>query len=268
MADRFIGPGWWLAPDGKWYPPHDHASYRSQDQARDGSVAGSGPSSPADGPPGPPRPPVARPPRPDHAQPWPGMWDLPGWTEQPACEALGLVRRWQDARGDAVVLAEIPEAPHPMCEDDDALWEWASRARTTDEVLVEATSVANGAAVRLATETAPTEAFGFIGQLWFRRKDAAWESPTGGEWMSWTVTCTDRGVTPIQRSHISSALVDLGLIVPDERAGPRPFAGRRLRPGEKRFLRYRPDDPIWDDRYLDHPLTRTRRLLAYLTPTT
>jgi len=22
------GPGWWIASDGKWYPPHLHPSYR------------------------------------------------------------------------------------------------------------------------------------------------------------------------------------------------------------------------------------------------
>ena len=32
MSDVFEGPGWWMASDGKWYPPHLHAdaSYRAR----------------------------------------------------------------------------------------------------------------------------------------------------------------------------------------------------------------------------------------------
>jgi hypothetical protein len=28
MTDTWQGPGWWIASDGKWYPPHLHPSYR------------------------------------------------------------------------------------------------------------------------------------------------------------------------------------------------------------------------------------------------
>ena len=32
MSDVFEGPGWWMASDGKWYPPEDHPDdqYRSR----------------------------------------------------------------------------------------------------------------------------------------------------------------------------------------------------------------------------------------------
>jgi hypothetical protein len=29
MTDRSQGPGWWIASDGKWYPPHLHPAYSS-----------------------------------------------------------------------------------------------------------------------------------------------------------------------------------------------------------------------------------------------
>lgn len=30
MSDAAQGPGWWQASDGRWYPPEQHPSYRSQ----------------------------------------------------------------------------------------------------------------------------------------------------------------------------------------------------------------------------------------------
>ena len=29
MTDTWQGPGWWIASDGKWYPPHLHPSYQA-----------------------------------------------------------------------------------------------------------------------------------------------------------------------------------------------------------------------------------------------
>ncbi len=56
MSDMSQGPGWWIASDGKWYPPHLHPDVRVRQpwEADDGHVAadsqppsGSGPSGPA-----------------------------------------------------------------------------------------------------------------------------------------------------------------------------------------------------------------------------
>lgn len=33
MSDVSQGPGWWIASDGKWYPPHLHPDYPAQSQA-------------------------------------------------------------------------------------------------------------------------------------------------------------------------------------------------------------------------------------------
>jgi hypothetical protein len=32
MSDVSQGPGWWIASDGKWYPPEDHPDYRPPPQ--------------------------------------------------------------------------------------------------------------------------------------------------------------------------------------------------------------------------------------------
>ena len=29
MSDIWQGPGWWIASDGKWYPPHLHPSVQT-----------------------------------------------------------------------------------------------------------------------------------------------------------------------------------------------------------------------------------------------
>ena len=41
MSDVTQGPGWWIASDGKWYPPELHPSVRAKAQA-DGEAAGAG----------------------------------------------------------------------------------------------------------------------------------------------------------------------------------------------------------------------------------
>ena len=33
MSDRSEGPGWWIASDGKWYPPELHPSVRDTPDA-------------------------------------------------------------------------------------------------------------------------------------------------------------------------------------------------------------------------------------------
>jgi hypothetical protein len=33
MSDVAQGPNWWIASDGKWYPPEQHPSVREQNQA-------------------------------------------------------------------------------------------------------------------------------------------------------------------------------------------------------------------------------------------
>ena len=32
MSDKCEGPGWWIASDGKWYPPELHPAVRAQIQ--------------------------------------------------------------------------------------------------------------------------------------------------------------------------------------------------------------------------------------------
>jgi hypothetical protein len=44
MSDKSEGPGWWIASDGKWYPPEQHPSVR-------GEAVGEGAAQPASGPP-------------------------------------------------------------------------------------------------------------------------------------------------------------------------------------------------------------------------
>jgi hypothetical protein len=34
MSDKPEGPGWWIASDGKWYPPELHPSVREESQAQ------------------------------------------------------------------------------------------------------------------------------------------------------------------------------------------------------------------------------------------
>jgi hypothetical protein len=39
MSDTSQGPGWWLASDGKWYPPETHPAYEPIPRARPRSNA-------------------------------------------------------------------------------------------------------------------------------------------------------------------------------------------------------------------------------------
>lgn len=46
MSDVTQGPGWWIASDGKWYPPELHPSVRAKAQeAGDAAAADRDPSS-------------------------------------------------------------------------------------------------------------------------------------------------------------------------------------------------------------------------------
>jgi len=46
MSDKSEGPGWWIASDGKWYPPELHPSVRDnsppEGPAKEPAVAGEG----------------------------------------------------------------------------------------------------------------------------------------------------------------------------------------------------------------------------------
>ena len=44
MSDVAQGPNWWIASDGKWYPPELHPSVRSPEPAKAGSTGGSRPA--------------------------------------------------------------------------------------------------------------------------------------------------------------------------------------------------------------------------------
>lgn len=44
MSDKSEGPGWWIASDGKWYPPEQHPSVT-------GDAGGEVPAQPTSGPP-------------------------------------------------------------------------------------------------------------------------------------------------------------------------------------------------------------------------
>jgi hypothetical protein len=46
MSDVASGPGWWMASDGKWYPPETHPDFRPQWSALPGAFDGPGPSLP------------------------------------------------------------------------------------------------------------------------------------------------------------------------------------------------------------------------------
>src|ERR1022692_4590496 len=49
MSDMSQGPGWWIASDGKWYPPHLHPSVRVPEPSETGDGHLTNPSSaPAD----------------------------------------------------------------------------------------------------------------------------------------------------------------------------------------------------------------------------
>jgi hypothetical protein len=37
MSDTSQGPGWWLASDGRWYPPETHPGHEPEPKARRGS---------------------------------------------------------------------------------------------------------------------------------------------------------------------------------------------------------------------------------------
>ncbi len=40
MSDVAQGPGWWIASDGKWYPPEQHPSVRAKEPVTAQSAAG------------------------------------------------------------------------------------------------------------------------------------------------------------------------------------------------------------------------------------
>ena len=64
MSDVSQGPGWWIASDGRWYPPHLHPSVRLSEDTAAGATGNGpilvatviGPTAVAPGPPPLPRP--------------------------------------------------------------------------------------------------------------------------------------------------------------------------------------------------------------------
>ncbi len=50
MSDKPPGPGWWIASDGRWYPPELHPSVREGSATEAGTEAGATTGSPWSGP--------------------------------------------------------------------------------------------------------------------------------------------------------------------------------------------------------------------------
>lgn len=67
MSDTSRGPGWWIASDGKWYPPESHPDYRPL----------APPPTPPPPRPSPPSPPPRRPEAPRFDSPPPGRKSKP-----------------------------------------------------------------------------------------------------------------------------------------------------------------------------------------------
>lgn len=112
MSEQARGPGWWIASDGKWYPPETHPDYRPPPPPPSASTEHTGSRSPAEAP----RNPAPR--KSQRRGVWSRFRGLPAWV-QVAVGILLLVIVIAAASGPDDKAEQVTSGTEPTTQSED-----------------------------------------------------------------------------------------------------------------------------------------------------
>ncbi|MFY9940135.1 MAG: hypothetical protein WAK33_24855 [Silvibacterium sp.] len=187
---------------------------------------------------------------------------LSGWSEQPLSDCKEEGRLWVDAEENAISVGILSahQITSRAATPGWSLHHWARFfARDSSGGLIEADHVdlPFGPGLRVIYKTLEEMAYMYYGMLIFPRNDVD---------IIITVVSKELGTTGVREAVVTKEVFDQGRL--DAREYERSFARDPYDPGydgvDRSILRFISDDPIYDSRFPDHPLTKVRRLLVEL----
>jgi hypothetical protein len=186
---------------------------------------------------------------------------LKDWSEQILGDK-GNVRLWVDPEDSAITVSSLGahQVTSRVATPGWSLQHWARFfARDTAGGLIEAEHVdlPFGPGLRFIFKTLELPAYMYHGQLVFAKNDVD---------IFISIVCKELGTTGVREAVITSELLSQGRL--DLKEYERAFARDPYDPGyegvDRSALRFMSDDPIYDIRFPDHPLSKVRRLLGAL----
>ncbi len=186
---------------------------------------------------------------------------LTGWSEQTLGDT-GNLRLWVDREESAITVGSVGahQVTSRVATHGWSLQHWARFfARDTSGGLIEAEHVdlPFGPGLRFIFKTLELPAYMYHGQLVFAKNDVD---------IFISIVCKELGTTGVREAVITSELFSQGRL--DLKEFERAFARDPYDPGydgvDRSVLRFMSDDPVYDVRFPDHPLSKVRRLLGAL----
>jgi len=183
--------------------------------------------------------------------------DMQGWTEQPP--DVGL-RVWRNLEGDVLSFAVLEFRELPELSDELALRKWArqlAESRGAGLIEVNVGKGPSGPTVALIYKRLDVPAYIFTGMLFILYENI---------FQVWTIVAEEHGTTGIREALVAGELLSAGdLTIEDyERSWAQDPYDPNYRGVDRSVLRFVSDDQSYDSRFPQHPLSRTRSVLAKL----
>jgi hypothetical protein len=182
---------------------------------------------------------------------------LPGWV---AAARQGDILCWRDPAGDLLTLTHARDNLGPT--SDQAL-SWQRRCR----------EMAEGSGGGLIEATTHMAAGQRVGSFIYKRLQlpayvytGMCMVPAGRSSFVWTVVAAERGTTGVREAIVTTDLFNTGkLTMPQyEKSWAADPYDPTYRGVDRTVLRFMSDDPLYDEQFPEHPLSKIRRLLPLL----
>ncbi len=182
---------------------------------------------------------------------------MDGWSEAEPSNGLHV---WRNPEGDVLSFASPSYLELPRFHDVIAVRDWCRElAKTSSAGLIEVSVSESVRGPTLSTihKRLKRPAYTFTGMLFV---------PYHAVPHVWTVVSGERGTTGVREAIITTELMESGNLSLDEYE--RSWAQDPYEPEyaevDRGVLRFVSDDPCYDCRFPDHPLTKVRKVLAAL----
>jgi hypothetical protein len=184
---------------------------------------------------------------------------LEGWREG---TPQGDLRVWRNSQDDVLSLAisDAASLRFPEVANEAALRQWSRECcedRGAGLIEIRVGTGARGAIVGFISKRLVHPAYLFTGMLFMPHNDAI---------HVWTAVSGERGITGVREALITAELWNAGVLTPENfelcwAADPYDHTYHGV---DRSVLRFVSDDPCYDERFPDHPLSKVRRLLDIL----
>lgn len=185
---------------------------------------------------------------------------MPGWVEESPEEGL---RGWRDAAGDLLTLGTLDAISTTPFTSSSNPAELGSAARALAEAggggLIEAVMVAPPPAAirRLIYKRLQRPAYVYTGMLTMTGKHSE---------LVWTVVAGEHGTTGVREAVVAGEMISSGGLTLEQyqQSWAQDPYDASYHGVDRSVLRFLSDDPRFDARFPDHPLSKVRRVQAAL----